>query len=83
MAIESSNALRQVAPSHLPTSLAEPSEDRLHQEMKLLAGRDLLRCPVDAVPLIWNPLAARLEGKGGCHVFPAQSGILCLFAPNE
>jgi SAM-dependent methyltransferase len=83
MAIESSNALRDVAPSHLPTSLAGPSEDRLNEEMQLLAGRDLLRCPVDAVPLIWNPLAARLEGKDGCHVFPVQSGIPCLFAPNE
>jgi SAM-dependent methyltransferase len=83
MAIESSAALRDVAPSQAATSLAEPGDDRLNAEMKLLACLDLLRCPVDAVPLIWNPSAARLEGKGGCHVFPVRSGIPCLFAPNE
>jgi SAM-dependent methyltransferase len=60
----------------------EPSS-RLNEEMRLLAGRDLLRCPVDDAPLAWNPLTERLEGKGGCHSFPVQHGIPCLFAPNQ
>src|SRR5262249_23726967 len=83
MAIESSTALRDVAPSLAATSLAEPGDDRLNAEMKLLACLDLLRCPIDAVPLTWNPSTTRLEGKGGCHVFPVRSGIPRLFAPNE
>jgi SAM-dependent methyltransferase len=43
----------------------------------------LLQCPVDGVPLVWEADKARFVGAGGCHAFPVQSGIPCLFAPNE
>jgi SAM-dependent methyltransferase len=68
-------ALREAAPPNAPS--------RLNEEMRSLTNRDLLRCPVDNAPLTWNPLAERLEGKGSCHSFPVQSGIPCLFAPNQ
>src|ERR1700674_1918841 len=71
-------ALREATP---PNALSQ-----LNDEMRFLTNRDLLRCPVDNAPLTWNPLAERLEGKGGkgsCHSFPVQSGIPCLFAPNQ
>jgi SAM-dependent methyltransferase len=75
---EGAAALRATAPpNHAAT------KDRLNDEMRFLTGRDLLRCPVDNVPLHWDPLAERLEGKDGCHSFPIQFGIPCLFAPNQ
>jgi SAM-dependent methyltransferase len=71
-------APREAVASNSATPGSEPNE-----EMSLLASRDLLRCPVDNAPLGWNPLTERLEGRGGCHSFPVQDGIPCLFAPNE
>ena len=72
---DGAGALREAAP---PNALS-----RLNEEIRFLTDRDLLRCPVDNVPLTWNPLAERLEGKDSCHSFPVQSGIPCLFAPNQ
>ena len=76
-------AARDAAPPHAAASLDGPDEAGLNEEMTFLTNQDLLRCPVDATPLTWDPSARRLEGEAGCHSFPIQSGIPCLFAPNQ
>src|SRR5690349_14126397 len=52
-------------------------------ELSFLLAQDLLRCPVDGSALTFNEHAGRLEGQGGCHSFPVETGIPLLFAPNE
>ncbi len=62
---------------------AEPATPpgRSTEAIERLAAQDLLRCPVDGTPLIWNPLTGRLES--GCRSFAIQAGIPCLFVPNQ
>jgi SAM-dependent methyltransferase len=43
----------------------------------------LFQCPVDGGPLAWDRNKMRLVSAGCRHEFQIQSGIPCLFAPNE
>jgi SAM-dependent methyltransferase len=43
----------------------------------------LFQCPVDGGPLAWDRDKMRLVSAGCRHEFQIQSGIPCLFAPNE
>jgi SAM-dependent methyltransferase len=52
-------------------------------DLNFLASCDLLRCPVDGMPLVWDAAAECLKGQSGCHSYPVESGIPCLFAPND
>jgi SAM-dependent methyltransferase len=59
------------------------SLDRLAVRSRFRAIDELLCCPVDGAPLVWDPSAERLNGESGCHTYPIQCGIPRLFTPNH
>jgi SAM-dependent methyltransferase len=61
---------------------AQPSY-RLPRDLSFLKILDLLRCPVDGRPLLWDPDVGCLRSEEGQRSYPVQFGIPCLFAPNN
>jgi len=47
------------------------------------AIQSLLRCPIDGSRIVGKPSAQQLACDAGAHTFAADTGIPCLFAPND
>ncbi len=60
----------------------EPLAVSPSENISSLLAEDLFCCPVDRCPLSWDATREHLRGQGE-RTYSVESGIPCLFAPNE